>query len=88
MFIFRTLIPYAVKIGSPFFRRVVVGMIPIGAVRKMKEVIGILHEESVFIYESKKKALTEEEDSVVRQVGKGKDILSVLCEYLDRSTLL
>ena len=63
-------------------------MIPIGAVRKMKEVIGILHEESVFIYESKKKALTEEEDSVVRQVGKGKDILSVLCEYLDRSTLL
>ena len=54
----------------------------------MKEVIGILHEESVFIYESKKKALTEEEDSVVRQVGKGKDILSVLCEYLDRSALL
>lgn len=37
------------------------------------------------IFDEKKRALSEGEEAVVRQVGKGKDIMSILCEWIVES---
>ena len=39
-----------------------------------------MHEQSIEVYDAKKDALKKGEDAVVQQVGKGKDILSILRE--------
>lgn len=53
-------------------------MLPIKSLQKAKEFTDIMHEESMAVYESKKVALMEGEEAVVQQIGKGKDILSIL----------
>lgn len=40
-----------------------------------------MHDQSVEVYNAKKNALAEGDDAVVQQVGKGKDILSILREW-------
>ena len=51
-------------------------------VQQMKYVVDTMHQTSVDIFEQKKAALRLGEESVVKQVGMGKDIMSILCEYL------
>lgn len=57
-------------------------MLPIKTLHKLRDIIDTMHETSVEILESKKKALEEGDEAVALQVGQGKDILSILCEYL------
>ena len=78
LFPLRSLVPYLVKLGSPSFRRMLIDMLPISALREGKEIADTLHEESKSIYESNKRALMGERDVVAPQVGDGKDILSIL----------
>ena len=59
----------------------VINMMPVSLMQKGKRVIDTLYDESTSIYESKKEALLKGEEAVVQQVGKGKDILSILCEF-------
>ena len=40
-----------------------------------------MHEQAVEVYDAKKEALKKGEATVVQQVGRGKDILSILREY-------
>lgn len=47
----------------------------------------VMHEESMAVYESKKAALMKGEEAVVQQIGKGKDILSILRKSMRRETL-
>ena len=55
-------------------------MLPHKDVQALKEVMDIMHEESVTLYGEKKEALARGDEAVQRQVGGGKDILSILCK--------
>ena len=45
----------------------------------MRDIVDVLHDTSVEIFETKKKALEEGDEA---QIGQGKDILSILSAYL------
>ncbi|KAF8199596.1 cytochrome P450 [Pholiota molesta] len=62
-------------IGIPRF---IVNLIPSQPIRELREIVDILHNTSVEILQSKKKALEEGDEAVSRQIGQGKDILSIL----------
>lgn len=71
--------PYVTKIGTPDFRRKLLKLIPIGIIQKAREIVDILHGNSVHVLEAKKEALKQGDEAVVEQIGKGKDIMSILC---------
>lgn len=54
-------------------------LIPSAAVQRMKNIIDLMYKTSVDIFESKKAALALGDEAVMKQVGEGKDIISVLC---------
>ncbi|TFK86201.1 cytochrome P450 [Polyporus arcularius HHB13444] len=74
----RRLLPYLPEWGSPALRRKIVESIPHEGVQKAKSVVDTIHRRSVEIYEEKKRALEEGDEKVTRQIGEGKDIMSIL----------
>lgn len=79
MLIHRTyLLPTLVKIGTPRLRRLMVNVLPWKSLRKLRDIIDIMHNTSTEIFDAKKKALEEGNEAVSKQVGRGKDILSIL----------
>ena len=77
----RLLLPYIANIGSPAFRRRVVEMLPSKDLQRMVEITDTLHERSVHIYNLKKDALEKGDEALKHQIGEGRDIMSILCEY-------
>ncbi|KAF8640256.1 hypothetical protein AX16_010151 [Volvariella volvacea WC 439] len=73
-------LPWAVKLGTPELRRSIVNLLPWDTLHKLRDMIDIMHETSVEIIEGKKKALREGDEAVARQIGHGKDIISILCK--------
>ncbi|KAF8159576.1 cytochrome P450 [Crassisporium funariophilum] len=71
-------VPVAVKIGTPKFRRFIVDHLPWRIARELRDIMDVLHNTSVEILESKKKALAEGDDALAKQIGQGKDIMSIL----------
>lgn len=53
-------------------------MFPHKGVQKLKSIIDIMDQKSVSIFEAKKLALQQGDEAVLRQVGEGKDIMSIL----------
>ncbi|KAJ3504638.1 hypothetical protein NLJ89_g7834 [Agrocybe chaxingu] len=79
MYISRTyLLPTLMKIGTPKLRRFFVDLLPWQHLHDIRDVVDVLRNTSVEILESKKKALAEGDDALARQIGQGKDILSIL----------
>ncbi|KAF4617774.1 hypothetical protein D9613_006308 [Agrocybe pediades] len=78
VFIRNYLLSTLVKIGSPRFRRSVVDMLPGEDVRHLKNIINIMHDTSVMIYKSKRKAIAQGDAALADQIGRGKDIMSIL----------
>lgn len=79
MFFLRVyLLPYLVKIGSPRFRRFIVGLLPFQNVQRLRSIVDVMYNTSIEILDAKKRALEEGDDAVSRQIGKGKDIISIL----------
>ncbi|CDO70229.1 hypothetical protein BN946_scf184942.g29 [Trametes cinnabarina] len=76
--VLRLLLPVAVKIGPPQFRRRVVDMIPADQVQRMKDISDILHARSVLIFNEKKTALAQGDEAIKHQIGEGRDIMSIL----------
>ena len=68
-----------VKLGPPPFRRFVMKLIPNKAVGRTQEIVDIMDRTSIEIFELKKLALQQGDDAVLKQVGHGKDIMSILC---------
>ena len=54
--------------------------LPMPELKRLKDVVVTMDTEANHIYQHKKTALEAGEESVVRQVGEGKDIMSILCE--------
>ena len=46
----------------------------------MRDIVDVMYNTSVEIFESKKKALAEGDEALATQIGKGKDIMSILSE--------
>ena len=71
--------PVASKIGTPRFRRAMVNLVPSKIVRRFRDIIDIFHETSVEILETKTEALRRGDQVLATQIGRGKDIISILC---------
>ncbi|KAF9474249.1 cytochrome P450 [Pholiota conissans] len=79
VFFLRTyLLASLVKIGGPRFRRFLLNLVPWKPLHNIRDISDVLHKTSVEIFENKRKALAEGDEAVERQVGQGKDILSIL----------
>lgn len=57
-----------------------VEIMPIKKVQELRRVVDVLYGVSLEIFNAKKKALESGDDAFVDQVGKGKDIISILSE--------
>lgn len=69
------------SIGSPWFRRKLLKLWPSKDVQKVVDIVDIMHEQSVEVFAAKKEMLAKGEDAAIHQVGKGKDILSILRKF-------
>jgi hypothetical protein len=67
-----------VRIGTPKFRRFILDLIPSKTLHKLRDISDVIHNTSVEIINSKKQALEDGDEAVARQIGEGKDILSIL----------
>jgi len=72
------LLPIACKIGTPRFQRFVVDRIPWQNMHELRAIVDTLHNTSVEIVETKKKALADGDEALEDQMAKGKDIMSIL----------
>jgi hypothetical protein len=74
----RYILPWAVTIGSPKFRRFIVDIVPWKNLHDARDILDTLYSTAVQIYNSKKAALEAGDEAVSSQVAKGKDIISIL----------
>ncbi|KIM86621.1 hypothetical protein PILCRDRAFT_815850 [Piloderma croceum F 1598] len=72
------LMPILVKLGTPRFRRFLMGLVPHKAVRRTQEIVDVMDRTSIQIFEHKRLALQQGDEAVLKQVGRGKDIMSIL----------
>ncbi len=78
LLVLRELSPYIIKFGSPAFRRKLAEWIPLQSFQDAIRIIDIMDATSRDIYVKKKEALAQGDAEVLKQVGQGKDIMSVL----------
>ncbi|KAJ7336321.1 cytochrome P450 [Mycena albidolilacea] len=74
----RYILPWAVTIGSPKFRRFIVGIVPWKNLHDVRDILDTLYSTAVHIYNSKKAALEAGDEAVSSQIANGKDIISIL----------
>ncbi len=74
----RRILPYLPEIGTPAFRAKLVDLFPHEGVQEMKRFIDTMYRRSVEIYREKVHALELGDEVVAKQVGEGKDIISIL----------
>ncbi|KDR76361.1 hypothetical protein GALMADRAFT_68089 [Galerina marginata CBS 339.88] len=67
-----------VKLRAPKFMRFMINFFPNKHLRKVRDIVDVLYNTSIEILESKKKALAEGDEAVAKQIGQGKDIMSIL----------
>ncbi|KAK7040122.1 hypothetical protein VNI00_009927 [Paramarasmius palmivorus] len=75
------ILPYAKRIGTPGFRRVVSRFIPWKDFQDGRDMSNFLWKLSTEIYEDKKRALEMGDEAVKKQIGGGNDILSILSVF-------
>ena len=61
--------------------RHIVERIPTRNARRLVKIVDVLHALSVFIFNEKKAALQAGDDALKHQIGEGRDVMSVLCEF-------
>jgi hypothetical protein len=66
------------RIGTPKFRRFILDLIPWKTLHQIRDIADVIHNTAVEIINSKKRALEDGDEAVARQIGQGKDILSIL----------
>ncbi|KAF9811020.1 hypothetical protein IEO21_06724 [Rhodonia placenta] len=74
----RQLTPHLVKMGPKWFRRLAVDLFPNAHLQTVKHVSDTMSERSQNIFHEKKVALNNGDEAVLRQVGEGRDIMSIL----------
>lgn len=79
---FRFFIPLLVKLGPAGFRRFLLDIAPSPDLRKVKSVVDVMEGTSMEIFEQKVSALKQGDEMILRQVGEGKDVMSILCQCI------
>ena len=74
----RRMKPYMPDFGSSAFRRWLVKFIPNPDAQKMQNIVDTMWRRSTEIYHAKKLALEQGDEAVTRQIGEGKDLMSIL----------
>jgi len=90
VFVRNYLVPTLVKLGPPKFRRFLVNLLPFENARRLRGIVDVFHNTSIEILEAKRRAM-ESDGTVEEQIGRGKDIMSILSMYISAqhpSTLL
>ncbi|KAH7873381.1 cytochrome P450 [Lentinula edodes] len=72
------LLPLSVKVLPTNVRTFIMNITPWRTLHDVRDMVNYMHELSVEIYEEKKRAFEEGDEAVVRQIGKGKDLLSIM----------
>ncbi|KAF5328482.1 hypothetical protein D9611_014531 [Ephemerocybe angulata] len=72
-----TIWPYVFNFGSPKFQRWVVDTLPWKALHEVRDMVDVMHNTSVDIFEATKRSVARGEDPSTR-IGGGKDIMSIL----------
>lgn len=80
--VIRLVLPKVYQLGPATLRRRLLELIPFGPVQRMIKISDALHTTSLEIYHEKKAALGKGDEAIKQQVGEGKDIISVLREFL------
>jgi len=78
LFLLFPFLPLVYGIGPVWLQMFLLDIFPHRSVRKAKKIVDILTARSTKIYNAKKAALLQGDEAVVRQVGEGKDIMSIL----------
>ncbi|PCH34456.1 cytochrome P450, partial [Wolfiporia cocos MD-104 SS10] len=76
--VLRRFIPLFTGLGPAWLRRAMLNMVPSKRVQRVKNLIDAIDVRSKEIYESKKAAMRGGDEEVMKQIGAGKDIMSVL----------
>jgi cytochrome P450 len=73
------LLPLALKLGLPVrVRTFIMNITPWKTLHDARDMLNYMHDLSVEIYAEKKRALHDGDEAVQNQIGKGKDLLSIL----------
>ena len=67
-----------VRLGTPKFRRFILGLVPWKTLHDLRDISDIIHNTAVEIINSKKQVLKDSDEAVARPIDQGKDILSIL----------
>ena len=79
-------LPWLVKVGNAAFRKFAAKYIPWKEWQNLVGIVDVMDHTSRHVFDSKKRALEMGDEAILKQVGEGKDILSVLrtCSLLCR----
>lgn len=83
---FRMFVPIFKKMGPPAFRRLLLELTPSPDLQKIKQTVDVMSETSNRIYRQKLEALRMGDETVLKQLGEGKDVMSILREPLSFTT--
>ncbi|KAJ3522922.1 hypothetical protein NMY22_g11675 [Coprinellus aureogranulatus] len=72
------ILPYVHNIGTPRFRKWVVDVLPWKPLRDMMDIVKVLQTAADEVVGTKKAAMNEKGGGLEKQVGQGKDIISIL----------
>lgn len=81
----RRFLTSAAKFGPSRFRLLLLKLLPSKRVQKLRKMVAVMDRTTIKIFQEKRLALQQGEEAVLRQVGRGKDILNVLCVYFVES---
>ncbi|PCH40533.1 cytochrome P450 [Wolfiporia cocos MD-104 SS10] len=76
--VLRRFLPYVSDLGPARFRRAIVEAFPSKRVQEAKEIIDTIADKSLKIFREKQAAIHAGDEMLLRQVGEGKDIMSIL----------
>ena len=67
------------KLGPPGFRRFLLNLVPNKSLKRARDIVDVMHRTSVEIFQAKKLALQQGDEAALQQVGRGVDLMSLLC---------
>ncbi|KAJ3932727.1 MAG: cytochrome P450 [Lentinula lateritia] len=71
-------LPYVSWIGTAKFRRFVVNLLPWKDLHHLRDMVDYMHNVAEEIYEDKRRAFEMGDEAVEQQIGRGKDLISIL----------
>jgi hypothetical protein len=83
----RRFVPYITAIRAPALFKQLLPYVPIKRVQRLRHVSDALDAASRSVYDAKKAALERGDEAVAQQIGRGKDIMSILVSRSARNAV-